>query len=84
MIYLPVMVGEMVTIQGLYVAPTLCKSMILARDWLERNKARLSFNSARLELGGKEIFGTRINEESSVVTAEDTAIRPLTAISCHG
>ena len=54
------------------------------RDWLERNGARLSFNSTRLELDGKEILlGIRINKESSVVTAEDIVVRPRTAISCH-
>ena len=32
MIYLPVIVTKMVTIQGLYVTPALCRSMILGRN----------------------------------------------------
>ena len=35
MIYLPVMVRKIVTMQGLYVAPALCRSMILGIGWNE-------------------------------------------------
>ena len=41
-------------ISGNY-ATTLCSSMILGRDWLEGNKAHMSFNPVMLKLGGKEI-----------------------------
>ena len=41
--------------QILYVATTLCRSMILGRDWLEGNKAHMSFNPVMVKLGGKEI-----------------------------
>ena len=53
MICLPVMVGGVVTMQTLYVATTLCRSMILGRDWLEGNKAHMSFNPVMLKFGGK-------------------------------
>ena len=82
---LPVMVGEVVTMQTLYVATTLCRSMILGRDWQEGNKAHVSFNPVTLKFGGKEIpLENCINKESIVVTIEDLVIRPRTAISCQG
>ena len=85
MICLPVMVGEVVTMQTLYVATTLCRSMILDRDWLDGNKARMSFNPVMLKLGGKEILLENcMNKESIVVTIEDLVIRPRTAVSCQG
>ena len=69
MICLPVMVGEVVTMQTLYVATTPCRSMILGRDWLEGNKAHMSFNPVMLKLGGKEIpLENCMNKESIVVT----------------
>ena len=85
MICLPVMVGEVVTMQTLYVATTLCRPMILGRDWLKGNKAYMSFNPVMLKLGGKEIpLENCMNKESIVVTIEDLVIRPRTAISCQG
>ena len=85
MICLLVMVGEVVTMQTLYVATTLCRSMILGRDWLEGNKAHMSFNPVMLKLGGKEILLENcMNKESIVVIIEDLVIRPRTAISCQG
>ena len=85
MICLPVMVGEVVTMQILYVVTTLCRSMILGRDWLEGNKVHLSFNPVMLKLGGTEIsLENCMNKESIVVTTEDLVIRPRTAVSCQG
>ena len=81
MICLPVMVGEVVTMQTLYVATTLCRSMILDRDWLEGNKAHMSFNPVMLKLVGTE---NCMNKESIVVTIEDLVICPRTAVSCQG
>ena len=52
MICLPVMIGEVVTMQTLYVATTLCRAMILGRDWQEGNKVHTSFNPVMLKLGG--------------------------------
>ena len=83
-ICLPVMVGGVVTMQTLYVATTLCRSMILGRDWLEGNKVHMSFNPVMLKLGGKEIsLENCMNKESIVVTTEDLVIRPHTAVSCQ-
>jgi len=85
MICLPVIVEEVETMETLYVAPTLCRPMILGRNWLEGNRAKLSFNPALLEVGGREIpLGNCRYEESVVVAPEDIVIRPRTAISCHG
>ena len=81
----PVMVGEVVTMQTLYVATTLCRSMILGRDWLEGNKAHMSFNPVMLKLGGKEIpLENCMNKKSMVVITEDLVIRPRTAVSYQG
>ncbi len=64
--------------QTLYVATTLCRPMILGRDWLKGNKAYMSFNPVMLKLGGKEIpLENCMNKESIVVTIEDLVIRPL-------
>ena len=85
MICLTLMVGEVATMQTLYVATTLCRSMILCRDWLEGNKAHTSFNPVMLKLGGKEIpLENCMNKESIVVAIEDVVIRPRTAVSCQG
>ena len=85
LICLTVMVEEVVTMQTLYVATTLRRSMILGRDWLERNKTHMIFNPVMLKLGGKEIpLENCMSKKSMVVTAEDLVIRPRTAVSCHG
>ena len=71
--------------QTLYVATTLCRSMIFGRDWLEGNKAHMSFNPVMLKLGGKKIpLENCMNKESMVVTTEVRVIRPRTAVSCQG
>ena len=85
MICLPVMVVELVTMQTLYAATTLCRSMILGRDWLEGNKAYMSFNPVMLKLGGKKIpIENCMNKVSMVVTTEDLVSRTCTAVSCQG
>ena len=59
--------------------------MILGGDWLEGNKAHMSFNPVMLKFGGKEIpLENCMNKESIVVTIEDLVIRPRTAVSCQG
>ena len=59
--------------------------MVLGRDWLEKNKAQISFNPTILKLGGKEIpLGAQMNEEATVLTTEDIVLPPHTAIACKG
>ena len=53
MICLPVMLGEVVTMQTLYVATTFCRLMILGRDWLEGDKGAHEFQSSYAEIRWK-------------------------------
>lgn len=84
-ISLPISVGGVSTMQKFYVAPTICRAMILGRDWLESNKAQISFNPTFLKLGGKEIpLGAPMNEEVVVLPTKDIVLPPRTAIACNG
>ena len=85
MTWLPIIMGGISTLQKLYVAPNICREMILGRDWLEKNKAKISFNPTTLKLGGKENpLGVQMNEEATVLTTEDIVLPPHTAIACKG
>ena len=85
MIWLPIIVGGITTFQKLYVAPNICRAMILGRDWLEKNKAQIRFNPTILKLAGKEIpLGVQMNEDGTVLTTEEIVLPPHTAIACMG
>ena len=85
MIWLPIIVGGISTLQKLYVTPNTCRAMILGRDWLEKNKAQISFNPTILKLGGKEIpLGVQMNEKATALTTKDIVLPPHTAIACKG
>lgn len=52
-------VGEVNTEHKLYVAPTLCKSMVLGRDLIEKNSTQLNFGNALLIISEKKIHRVR-------------------------
>ena len=83
MIWLPIIRVGVSTLQKIYVAPNICREMIIGRDWLEKIKAQISFNPTIIKLGGKELpLGVQMNEEATVLTTEDIVLPPHTAKSC--
>lgn len=84
MVWLPIQIGRVRSLQKFYVASELCNELILGEDWLEGHRAQLKFGPATVIVGGVEVpLYDSSNDSLLVVTELDIKLLPLrTAISC--
>lgn len=82
---IPLRIGNLKTVHGIYISPSLCRELIIGGDWLKTYNAVIRFKPPALMLGKEEIpLGKLETRGAKMLSEENMKIPPRRVVVSNG